>query len=133
MRELLFRFGGPKRFLLVHFRDEDNRVQRNFDESVRQRLRNSMVSGIKSLDRTFKFIGTSTGQMKELAFWFIDLPSDIPDITAAHRVLGRFDGIKNIAQYVARVGQYFSTTWPIGVSVYYSSMLSLFSLFVRFN
>jgi hypothetical protein len=127
MNELSLRFGGSEHFLLVHFRDEDNRTQRGFNESIKQRLRKSMLDGIKSLDRQFKFIGTSTGQMKELAFWFINLPSDIPDITAAHKLLGKFEGITNIATYVARVGQYFSTTWPIGVSVDCSCISSFFS------
>ena len=77
-----------------------------------------MRDGIKSMGRTYIYIGSSTGQMKEMAFWFIDLPSDIKDVSQARALLGKLDEIKNIATYIARVGQYFSRTLPIGVSVH---------------
>ncbi len=76
-----------------------------------------MLNGIDLFNKIFKYFGASTGQMKEMAFWFIDLPPKLKTITEAHNILGSFDGIKNIATYIARVGQYFSTTWPIGVSI----------------
>jgi hypothetical protein len=76
-----------------------------------------MLNGIDLFKKTFKYMGASTGQMKEMAFWFIDLPPKLKTMTDAHNLLGHFDDIKNIATYIARVGQYFSTTWPIGVSV----------------
>jgi len=82
-------------------------------------------------------MGASTGQMKEMAFWFIDLPPKLKTITDAHNLLGRFDDIKNVATYIARVGQYFSTTWPIGVSVCSSKYSFFFCLkiilFCRLN
>ena len=76
-----------------------------------------MLNGIELWNKTFKYMGASTGQMKEMGFWFIDLPRNLKDMKDAHDLLGKFDKIKNIATYIARVGQYFSTTWPIGVSV----------------
>jgi hypothetical protein len=77
-----------------------------------------MLNGIELFGKKFKYMGASTGQMKEMAFWFIDLPPKIKSITDAHNLLGKFDDMTNIATYIARVGQYFSRTWPIGVSVY---------------
>jgi hypothetical protein len=113
----LYRLGGAERFLLVHFRDEDNERLQVPNRNIKYRLRHSMLNGIDLFGKKFKYIGASTGQMKEKAFWFIDLPSKIKSITDAHNLLGKFDNIKNIATYIARVGQYFSRTWPIGVSI----------------
>lgn len=76
-----------------------------------------MLNGVDLFNKTFKYMGASTGQMKEMAFWFIDLPPTLKTIEDAHNVLGQFDSIKNIATYIARVGQYFSNTWPVGVSI----------------
>jgi hypothetical protein len=75
-----------------------------------------MINGITLFGRTFKFIGSSTSQLKEMSFWFIDLPAHLSTIIDAHVLLGNFVEINNIATYIARVGQYFSTTWPVGVS-----------------
>lgn len=76
-----------------------------------------MTDGITLMSKNYRYIGASTGQMKEKAFWFIDLPSNIKSIEDAHARLGEFHQIKNIATYIARVGQYFSRTLPVGVSV----------------
>ncbi|CAF1065628.1 unnamed protein product [Adineta steineri] len=111
------KFGGPEQFLLVHFRDEDNRRLRVSNSSIKHRLKNAMLNGIELWKKTFKYIGASTGQMKEMGFWFIDLPPDLKDMKDARDLLGKFDNIKNIATYIARVGQYFSTTWPIGIKL----------------
>ncbi|CAF1170949.1 unnamed protein product [Adineta steineri] len=110
-------FGGPERFLLVHFRDEDNRRLHVSSSSIKHRLKNAMLNGIELLNRTFKYMGASTGQMKEMCFWFIDLPPNLKTMKDAHDLLGNFDKIKNISTYIARVGQYFSTTWPIGITL----------------
>ncbi|CAF3568479.1 unnamed protein product [Rotaria sp. Silwood1] len=110
-------FGGVERFLLVHLRDEDNRLLRVSNKSIEKRVRNSMQNGIELFKRKFKYMGASTGQMKQMSYWFMDLPPNIKNITEAHQKLGTFDDIKNIATYIARVGQYFSTTWPINITL----------------
>ncbi|UJR12729.1 hypothetical protein I4U23_016903 [Adineta vaga] len=110
-------FGGAERFLLVHFRDEDNRRLRVSSSNIKHRLKSAMLNGIELLNKTFKYMGASTGQMKEMGFWFIDLPPSLKDMKEAHDILGKFDKIKNIATYIARVGQYFSTTWPVGITL----------------
>lgn len=113
----MYRLGGPKGFLLVHFREEDNDRLRANNKNIKNRLKTAMLDGIELMNRKFIYIGASTGQMKEMAFWFIDLPPKLKSITDAHNLLGKVDTIDNIATYIARVGQYFSRTWPIGVSV----------------
>lgn len=100
----------------MHFREENNDDLRASQLHIQEFLRKKMLDGIESLGRSYKFMGASTGQLKEMAFWFVDLPANFPSITDAHLQLGKFGEIKNIATYVARVGQYFSSTWPIGVS-----------------
>lgn len=75
-----------------------------------------MKDGIELFNKKYQYFGASTGQMKEMGFWFIDLPLDFKDIKEAHKEMGDFDKIRNISTYIARVGQYFSTTWPVDVS-----------------
>lgn len=75
-----------------------------------------MTDGITLMGKEYRYIGASTGQMKEKAFWFIDLPANIKTIDDVYSRLGKFDEIKNIATYIARIGQYFSRTLPVGVS-----------------
>ncbi|CAF1186741.1 unnamed protein product [Rotaria sordida] len=112
------KFGGPENFLLVHLREENNEQLRVSNKSIKERLKKSMLDGINLLDKTFIYMGASTGQMKQMAFWFINLPTCFKDIKEAHNVLGNnFNDIKNIATYIARIGQYFSTTWPIGIQL----------------
>ncbi|CAF3143665.1 unnamed protein product [Rotaria sp. Silwood2] len=108
-------FGGVERFLLVHLRDEDNRLLRVSNKSIERRVRNSMQNGIELFNKKYIYMGASTGQMKEMAYWFMDLPPSIKNITEAHKKLGSVEEIKNIATYIARVGQYFSSTWPINI------------------
>ncbi len=92
-----------------------------------------MRNGIELFNKSFKYMGASTGQMKEMAFWFIDLPPTLKDMKEAHNILGNFDGIKNIATYIARVGQYFSTTWPIGVRISLSKYFKSYSFIDQIN
>ncbi|CAF5001728.1 unnamed protein product, partial [Rotaria sp. Silwood1] len=111
-------FGGPENFLLVHLREENNEQLRVSHRNIKERLKNSMLDGINLLGKTFVYMGASTGQMKQMAFWFINLPTRFKDIKEAHNVLGNnLSDIKNIATYIARVGQYFSTTWPIDIQL----------------
>lgn len=74
-----------------------------------------MINGISLFDQSFKYFGASTSQMKEYSFWFIDKNFQSGDVLQAYNRLGNFQAIKNIATYVARIGQYFSGTIPIDV------------------
>jgi hypothetical protein len=101
-------FGGEDMFLLIHIREEDNQKLKDFDPSIKRRLKSKMLHGIKALGKTYRLFGTSTSQLKEMSFWFVAL-QDI-SIEEAWRFLGDFSGIKNVANYVARIGLYFSTS-----------------------
>jgi hypothetical protein len=101
-------FGGEDMFLLVHIREEDNQKLNDFDASIKRRLRSKMLYGIKAMNRTYRLFGTSTSQFKEMSFWFVDIQNK--SIEDAWKILGDFSAIKNVANYVARIGLYFSTT-----------------------
>ena len=117
---ILLRFGGPKSFLLVHLREEGNEDLRVSSSSIKNYLKKKMLDGIISLGRTYTFMGASTGQLKEMSFWFLDLSTTkYSSMDDARKALGDFQSISNIATYIARVGQFFSNTWHIGVSFSY--------------
>jgi len=81
-------FGGEDMFLLVHIREEDNKTLKDFDSSIKRRLKSKMLHGIKAMNRTYRLFGTSTSQLKEMSFWFVAL-QDI-SIEEAWRFLGDF-------------------------------------------
>lgn len=92
-----------------------------------------MSNGIIFMDKKFIFMGSSVGQMKEQAFWYVSLPSTIKDMNEAYEHLGQFQKIKNIATYIARIGQYFSRTLPIGVNMSFCFLNKPLLCFRRFD
>ncbi|CAF4406086.1 unnamed protein product, partial [Rotaria sp. Silwood2] len=115
-------FGGEDMFLLVHIREEDNQALKDFDSSIKRRLKSKMMHGIRAMGRTYRLFGTSTSQLKEMSFWFVAI-EDRP-IEKAWEEFGNFSSIKNVANYVARIGLYFSTSHETGVSFKYEEKFS---------
>ncbi|CAF3947011.1 unnamed protein product [Rotaria sordida] len=115
-------FGGEDMFLLVHIREEDNQALKDFDSSIKCRLKSKMIQGIKAMGRIYRLFGTSTSQLKEMSFWFAAI-EDKP-IEKAWEELGNFSSIKNVANYVARIGLYFSTSHATGISFKYEKNFS---------
>ncbi|CAF1024519.1 unnamed protein product [Adineta steineri] len=109
---------GEDNFLLIHIREEDNKILKDFDESVTCRLKSKMLNGIKAMNKTYRLFGTSTSQLKEMSFWFL-ANSENKSIEELWRVLGDFSSIKNVANYVARIGLYFSTSNETDISFKY--------------
>jgi hypothetical protein len=101
-------FNDEDMFLLVHVREEDNEALKNFDSSVKRRLKSKMLDGIKAMGRTYRLVGASSSQLREMSFWF--MASDKGSIENAWKVLGDFSAIKNVATFTARIGLYFTTT-----------------------
>ncbi|CAF0772211.1 unnamed protein product [Didymodactylos carnosus] len=104
-------------FLLVHFREEDNTKLKDFNEQIKRRLKSKMINGLDCVYKNYKFIGSSTSQLKELSFWFILLPQNMKTVDQAIATLGEFDAIKNLATHVARVGQFFTTTKTVDINL----------------
>ena len=106
--------GGPDMFVLVHIREEDGSKLRSFDRVMKSRLREKMLNGMEVVGKNYRLFGTSTSQLKEMSFWFFT--SETRTIEEGWRELGDFSGIKNVANYIARIGLYFSTSQKTGVS-----------------
>ncbi|CAF1143464.1 unnamed protein product [Didymodactylos carnosus] len=104
-------------FLLVHIREEDNQPLKDFDPAIKRRLKHKMLHGIKAMGRTYRLFGTSSSQLKEMSFWFAAIENR--SIEQAWQDLGDFSEIKNVANYVARIGLYFSTSRETEISFKY--------------
>ncbi|UJR24243.1 hypothetical protein I4U23_027210 [Adineta vaga] len=93
-------------FLLVRIREEDGEELKNFDSSVRCRIKSKMLHGLKVLGRTYRFVGASNSQLREMSFWFIaTYHQSVEDIW---KIFGNFSTIQNVATYIARIGLYFT-------------------------
>lgn len=106
---------GPDNFIRVHFRDEDflklSIVKNNssIDNLLEVGVRGCLDNGIRIGGRRFEFLAMSSSQLRGHGCWFVD------EKLGADRIrkwLGTFDGISNIAKYVARLGQSFSASKP---------------------
>ncbi len=106
-------FGGEDNFLLIRIREEDNEKLKDFDQSIKRRLKSKMLHGVKVLGKTYRLFGTSSSQLREMSFWFIDIGHK--PIEQAWKEWGDFSGITNVANYVARIGLYFTTSYTTGV------------------
>ncbi|CAF1045461.1 unnamed protein product, partial [Didymodactylos carnosus] len=117
LRHPQFQSSDQPNFLLVHFREEDNTKLKDFNEQIKRRLKLKMTNGLDCVYKNYKFIGSSTSQLKELSFWFILLPDNMKTVDQAIASLGEFATIKNLATHVARVGQFFSTTKTVEINL----------------
>ncbi len=82
------------------------------------------------MNRTYRLFGTSTSQLKEMSFWFVAIEDK--SIEEAWTLLGDFSGIKNVANYVARIGLYFSTSRQTAVKRFKKNIFILL-FFNRFH
>ncbi|KAF3930202.1 hypothetical protein ABW20_dc0102476 [Dactylellina cionopaga] len=105
------------RFLRVQFTDEklhgkisatEEQNSNDLFTRVMRALRNGIIIG----DRHFKFLAFGNSQLRQHGAYFFAEGSDLTcdDI---RQWMGRFDNIKVIAKYAARLGQCFSTTRAI--------------------
>lgn len=69
-----------------------------------------LKDGFEIGDHSFKFLGCSSNQVRDHGCYFVDT-SRHPNIVEMIRSwAGNLDGIQNVAKYVARLGQVFSTS-----------------------
>ncbi|CAF1326467.1 unnamed protein product, partial [Didymodactylos carnosus] len=115
-------FNGEQNLLLVHIRDDDSSILQDFSDALKDRIKDKMLNGIKCQDKTYRFIGSSTSQLKDLSYWFLSLENK--SIDQARQLLGNFSAINNVANYIARVGQYFSTTRQTQIRLQYIEKIS---------
>lgn len=109
------------RFIRVKFSDEKTEgalrnMPNNRAEAVFSRVRRAMTNGIVVAGRYYEFLAFGNSQFRENgAYFYAPTPSKSAD--DIRRSLGKFDHIKTIAKYGARLGQCFSTTRAMGISV----------------
>ncbi|CAF2874818.1 unnamed protein product [Rotaria sp. Silwood2] len=113
------RLRGVKNYIRVYIRDENEEMLDKLDSYVRLRVKQKMLTdGLLCMNRIYYCVGSSTSQRKNFSYWFTTL-YDGETIDQVRAQFGDFTAIKNLATYVARVGQYFSTSSPTGIRLNY--------------
>ena len=110
----LLRHFGPDNFVRVHFRDE-NLHRLSVSQSyypmnlVFDRLSTHIRNGIMLCGITFELLAMSSSQLRNHGCWFYNasLPLSANNIRSW---LGDFSRIRNVAKYVARLGQSLSAS-----------------------
>ncbi|KZF20474.1 RdRP-domain-containing protein [Xylona heveae TC161] len=105
------------RFLRVRFSDEKyqgriNAIENQSNDEIFTRIKRILANGITIGDRHYEFLAFGNSQFHEHGAYFF---ARLPHLNAADIRLwmGKFDNIKVIAKYAARIGQCFSTTRAI--------------------
>ncbi|KAK6353300.1 hypothetical protein TWF696_005272 [Orbilia brochopaga] len=105
------------RFLRVQFTDEKLHGKISATEGYNSlelftRVKRAMLNGIVIGDRHFHFLAFGNSQLRQHGAYFFAETNDLKcdDI---RKWMGKFDDIKIIAKYAARLGQCFSTTRAI--------------------
>jgi hypothetical protein len=107
---------GAENYIRVYIRDENDEVLDSLDVNIRSRFKLKMfTNSIMCMDRVYYCAGSSTSQAKNFSYWFTAL-NDGETIDQVRAQFGNFTAVKNLATYVARLGQYFSTSKATGVS-----------------
>jgi RNA-dependent RNA polymerase len=109
------------RFIRVKFSDEKTEgVLRNMPndraEAPFDRVRRAMRNGIVVAGRFYEFLAFGNSQFREHGAYFY-APTSSKSADDIRFSLGRFDHIKTVAKFGARLGQCFSTTRAMRVSV----------------
>jgi RNA-dependent RNA polymerase len=109
------------RFIRIKFSDEKTEgVLRNMPndraEAPFDRVRRAMRNGIVVAGRFYEFLAFGNSQFREHGAYFY-APTSSKSADDIRLSLGRFDHIKTVAKFGARLGQCFSTTRAMRVSV----------------
>ncbi|EMD89922.1 hypothetical protein COCHEDRAFT_1138647 [Bipolaris maydis C5] len=109
------------RFIRVRFTDEKNEGQlRNQPngraEAVFDRVFRAMKNGIVVAGRYYEFLAFGNSQFRENGAYFY-APTSSKSANDIRISLGEFDHIKTVSKFAARLGQCFSTTRAMGVTV----------------
>ncbi|CBX94732.1 hypothetical protein LEMA_P117350.1 [Plenodomus lingam JN3] len=109
------------RFIRVKFSDEKNEgVLRNMPgnraEAVFSRVHHAMTQGVVVAGRYYEFLAFGNSQFREHGAYFY-APTSSKSADDIRISLGKFDHIKTVAKFGARIGQCFSTTRKMRNSV----------------
>lgn len=111
------KFGG-QHFLRLHVRDEDNTKLSSIRcaaslERLLTRLQVLLDKGITIAGHRFDFLAMSSSQLREHGCWFVEEHwegGQVVDASTIRSWMGDFSSIKNVAKYVARLGQSLSAS-----------------------
>ncbi|EUC47688.1 hypothetical protein COCMIDRAFT_24397 [Bipolaris oryzae ATCC 44560] len=109
------------RFIRVRFTDEKSEGQlRNQPngraEALFDRVFRAMKNGIVVAGRYYEFLAFGNSQFRENGAYFY-APTASKSANDIRMSLGEFDHIKTVSKFAARLGQCFSTTRAMGVTV----------------
>ncbi|KAF3188622.1 hypothetical protein TWF788_000370 [Orbilia oligospora] len=107
-------FNHKDRFLRVQFTDEKlhgkiSATELDTSHELFTRVSKALTNGIKIGDRHFQFLAFGNSQLRQHGAYFF---ADGPDLTCEdiRKWMGKFEKIKVVAKFSARLGQCFSTT-----------------------
>ncbi|KAF2030357.1 RdRP-domain-containing protein [Setomelanomma holmii] len=109
------------RFIRIKFSDEKSEgplrsMPNNRTEAPFDRVRRAMKNGIVVAGRLYEFLAFGNSQFREHGAYFY-APTSSKSADDIRLSLGHFDHIKTVAKFGARLGQCFSTTRAMRVSV----------------
>ncbi|KAH6233119.1 RNA-directed RNA polymerase [Parastagonospora nodorum] len=109
------------RFLRVKFSDEKTEgvlrsIPNGKADATFDRVRRAMKNGIVVAGRYYEFLAFGNSQFREHGAYFY-APTSTKSADDIRSSLGRFDHIKTVAKFGARLGQCFSTTRAMRVKV----------------
>lgn len=121
--------GGVKNFCLVYVRPDRTEKYLTNSFNALKYFRKIFEEGIDIGRKHFHLFGSSSSQLRKRfyqfgashsqltghSFWFIQAES-LKEISEKRALLGRLDRIDNLGTYAARLGLWFSTCSPTGVS-----------------
>lgn len=101
-------------FLKVSVRDENlEKLSRSTGgiQDLLKSLFDQMKSGFDLVGgKQFRFLGCSNNQVRDHGCFFVDVSSDAQMAEEIRKNCGNLDYIKNVAKYISRLGQAFSTS-----------------------
>ncbi|CAF5149225.1 unnamed protein product, partial [Rotaria sp. Silwood1] len=115
-------FNGTKDFCLVYLKPDPSDKYIN----MCNRYRKVFESGIEICNNHYYFFGASNSQLRERSYWFIRARS-LEDAHQKRQLLGDFCNNNNIGKYLARLGLWFTKSYPSGIKLTYISDLQEFN------
>lgn len=108
-------FRGENNFCLVKLISDPSDKFLTNDSNALSYFSKIFTEGFEIGRDRFHLFGSSNSQIKAHSYWFIKAQT-LDEINEKRLQLGRFDRIDNLGTYVARLGLWFSSSLPTGVS-----------------
>lgn len=123
-------FQGENNFCLVYLKADPPEIYLSDNPDALAYFEKIFESGIEFGRNCYHLFGASNSQLKEHSFWFIRA-SSLDDIEQKRLKLGQLNQINNLGTYVARLGLWFSKSFPTGVSYNIIKSKRIFSFSIK--